>query len=129
MAEITAFGRWLKARMDEAGIYNQADLARRMDVANSNVTNWVRGYSEPNVGYVATLARVLGVSVASVYEGLGRMTPIDDADYRYLAELLQSARPDSREQILEYARFVVGRSRGSGDRLGAVEASAQLVSL
>jgi transcriptional regulator with XRE-family HTH domain len=108
---VSRFGAWLRQMMRECGIPNQADLAERLGVVPSTVSNWVAGTSEPDTERVEALARTFGVSVARVYEALGRMRHVSDAEYRDWVEMLDSTDPEARERILEYARWVVAKHK------------------
>jgi transcriptional regulator with XRE-family HTH domain len=88
-----------------AGIRNQADLAERLGVGPSTVSMWSRGEREPEPDNIEALARVLGVSVVRVYEALGRMAPVSDAEYRDWVELLEQADPVVRDEALAYLRW------------------------
>lgn len=107
----TRFGQWLRGEMKKHGIRNQSDLAERLGVVPSAVSNWVNGAKEPDTESVNAIARLFGVSVARVYEALGRMAPVTDADYRDWVELLEQTDPESRDRVLSYARWELARKR------------------
>lgn len=110
MKSVTKFGRWLHEAMRGQGIASQAEFAERAGIPANSITNWVRGYSLPTPENADTIAKTLNVSVARVYEAMGRMRPVGDTDYRDWVEALDAATPAERRQILDYARFVLGRS-------------------
>jgi transcriptional regulator with XRE-family HTH domain len=112
----TEFGRWLHESIRTAGIRNQADLAERLNVGPSTVSMWARGEREPDPDNIEALARVLGVSVVRVYEALGRMTQVTDAEYRDWVELLKQVDSEVREEGLSYLRWRIAE-RAKQDRV------------
>ena len=105
------FGRWLMEEMHKAGIRNQSDLAERLGLHRTTISAYMRGEKEPGTETVEAIARLFGVSVARVYEALGRMRHVSDAEYRDWVEMLDSTDPEARERILEYARWVVAKHK------------------
>lgn len=55
--------------------WSQADLARRMHVAQPTVSSWEAGKKSPRVKIMARLAGILGVSFEWLSTGRGEMTP------------------------------------------------------
>lgn len=53
-------------RFRELANMTQSDLAQRLDVARSTVTQWENGWSSPRMGMVQKLAGVFNVSTADV---------------------------------------------------------------
>lgn len=56
----------LKGLLKKAG-WSQADLARKLKVATSNVSNWFIGKNTPSVDTLDDIADVLGVTVADLF--------------------------------------------------------------
>ena len=55
----------IKQLRDAAGL-TQSELASKLDVARSTVTQWENGWSSPRMGMVQKLAGVFGVSTADI---------------------------------------------------------------
>ncbi|WP_455136384.1 LexA family protein [Thermophilibacter sp.] len=53
-------------RLREAANLTQSELASKLDVARSTVTQWENGWSSPRMGMVQKLAGVFGVSTADI---------------------------------------------------------------
>ncbi len=59
-------------RLRDLSGMTQEDLAEKLDVARSTVTQWENGWSNPRMGMIQKLAGVFGVSTADiVYDGPG----------------------------------------------------------
>lgn len=56
----------LKGLLDKAG-WSQADLARKLKVAPTNVSNWFQGKNTPSVETLEQIAEVFGVTVAALF--------------------------------------------------------------
>lgn len=54
-------------RMREAEDMTQEQLAEKLDVARSTVTQWERGWSNPRIGMVQKIAGVFGVILTFVF--------------------------------------------------------------
>jgi transcriptional regulator with XRE-family HTH domain len=59
------FGEWLDATMQSRGL-SQADVARRIGVADVQVSRWRRGQVRPSVQYLQRVADTFGVSRATL---------------------------------------------------------------
>jgi transcriptional regulator with XRE-family HTH domain len=111
--------------MRAVGIDSQAELARRVGVKHASVNRWMNGVNEPNDQRVVALARVLGVSRARVYEALGKMTNLSDAEYQDLVELYEEADESTRRETLEFIRFKNEQRLRERDRTSSVGGRSQ----
>jgi len=90
--------------------WSQADLARRMHVAQPTVSGWEAGKKSPRVRILARLAALLGVSFEWLSTGRGEMLvtvhPLaakeDDIAHGYI-----ETEEDERRLLLCYARLKV----------------------
>lgn len=88
--------------------WNQAELARRMHVAQPTVSGWENGKKTPRLGVMARLAMVLGVSFEWLSTGRGEMVPTantlaaTDATVRGYAPETEE---DERRLLFCYARL------------------------
>jgi len=59
---MTYFGKQLAELMDEHEIYNQIELAEKIGVRQSTISNWLHGKSLPNYHQIGKLCKVFNVS-------------------------------------------------------------------
>ena len=62
-------GRKIKAAREGAGL-TQEDLAERMEVSRQAVSKWEVGASDPSTSNLFALAKLFGVSVEELLEGV-----------------------------------------------------------
>ena len=62
MSQLSGVGERVRSRREKLG-FTQRDLASALQVSGQAVSKWERGENAPDVGVLAPLARVLGVSV------------------------------------------------------------------
>ena len=78
-----ALDRRLKAARERAGI-DQLDMAARLGVARTTVSNWERGVSEPNVTQFVQWAELTGTPLEWLAEGVHAKAPAGaGADVRH----------------------------------------------
>jgi len=97
--------------MAERGLRSRQALADYLGFARTTVHYWLTGQREPDDLSIAVIAQRFGVSRARIYELLGRMAPLDDAEYREVVELYEQANPQEREDILDYMRYRIQRQK------------------
>ena len=106
------FGRWLLETMHARGI-SQAELARRANCSRGSINAIVMGKRRAGRDLLCSLADALEVPLSDVLraagmsnEGLER--PIDLAEW---VGLFEGADERTREDLLDYARWSIERSR------------------
>lgn len=57
----------MKELLNKANI-TQVELAKRLNVTQSLISQWVRGICEPKIEQLPTIAEILGVSVEKVID-------------------------------------------------------------
>lgn len=62
-------GRKIKAARERAGL-TQEDLAERMEVSRQAVSKWENGSSEPSTANLLALAKLYGVDLGALLEGV-----------------------------------------------------------
>lgn len=101
----------LETRIREARTqrgWSQADLARRMSVAQPTVSGWEAGRKAPRINVMGRLARVLGVSFEWLTTGRGSMEPgatVFVARDHATAEYLPEMEADEQQLLMCYARL------------------------
>src|SRR6476646_3334158 len=83
------FGGWLEASMRSRG-FTQAQLARSVGVADTQVSRWRRGQVVPTVQYLQRLADTFGVERLTLEQLVGypiAEAPADGAEAETEAEL------------------------------------------
>lgn len=100
----------LESRIKEARErlgWSQADLARRMHVAQPTVSGWEAGKKSPRVRILARLAGILGVSIEWLSTGRGEMlmTTIASPAREALASSYIETEEDERQLLVCYARL------------------------
>jgi transcriptional regulator with XRE-family HTH domain len=79
LAPGTRFAGWLQASMHSRGL-SQAQLARSVGVADTQVSRWRRGQVVPTVQYLQRLADTFGIHRATLDQLVG--LPVAQADTR-----------------------------------------------
>lgn len=92
------------------------DLARRIGIAQSSVSNWARGISQPNHDWIAKIADALGLPVLWVYAGLIGESPDVNLteEEAYLLNLYRRMTPDKQATARSMVQALVqlhGRDR------------------
>jgi transcriptional regulator with XRE-family HTH domain len=99
----------------ERGV-TQQELARRIGLAQSNVSDYERGIYMPNAAMIIQIARTLSVSADELL-GLERVHPdtgaIDRAILRRLRKISALSRRD-RQAVLRTLDAFLGRGNGNG---------------
>lgn len=107
----------LETRIREARTqlgWSQADLARRMNVAQPTVSGWEAGRKAPRTNVMGRLARVLGVSFEWLTTGRGGMEPgatILVARDRTASAYLPEMEADEQQLLMYYARLKPGQRK------------------
>ncbi|MDE7438950.1 MAG: helix-turn-helix domain-containing protein [Clostridia bacterium] len=57
----------MKQLLNDANI-TQVELAKKLNVTQSLISQWVRGICEPKIEQLPTIAKILGVSVEKVID-------------------------------------------------------------
>ena len=90
-------------RLREDARLTQGELAERLDVARSTVTQWENGWSNPRMGMVQKLAAVFGVSTADIVIESplpsGSLTPVGSSAMVPLRVLGSTHAGDPAEEI------------------------------
>jgi len=60
------FGKILKALRNEKGI-RQSDFGKIMNVANTTISSWERGNSEPSIEQIKTIAKYFNVTTGYLF--------------------------------------------------------------
>ena len=87
---------------NQAGL-TQAELAEKLDVTRSTVTQWERGWSAPRMGMVQRLAGVFGVSTEAI------VTETPEPGMADLAAVWRTMSPEGQETLLAMARALAPR--------------------
>lgn len=101
----------LETRIREARTqrgWSQADLARRMNVAQPTVSGWEAGRKAPRTNLMARLARILGVSFEWLTTGRGEMaggTTVLVARDGKASAYLPEMEADEQQLLMCYARL------------------------
>lgn len=65
----------LERHISESG-YSQKEIAEKLGVSKSSVTNWIKGKNSPDVELVIPICRLLNISVREFYGEPDTETPI-----------------------------------------------------
>lgn len=85
-------------------------VAKRYRVTGEAARKWVRGEDIPDRANLANISRDLGVNSEWLFAGLGNKRPIVvDALRVELDEVWASLEPNDRTEVLNFARFRMGR--------------------
>jgi transcriptional regulator with XRE-family HTH domain len=60
-----ALGAWIRAARRQAGL-SQVELAERLGLAQSSVSQWEKGITQPSTSHMLTLLRMFPSSVAEL---------------------------------------------------------------
>ena len=89
--------------------WTQEQLAEKLDVARSTITQWETGWSKPRMGMVAKLADAFGVSMSDIVAddvkikySLVMLDDISKDEYR-LIELYRNMDTRARKDLLKIA--------------------------
>ena len=112
----TNFGVWLESKMDEADL-NLTGLALKLGLTHPSVRQWITGETKPSPANARKLSRVLGVTVAEIYDALGLVpslanlppskrqiidllleAPADPQTYRAIRAMLLALRDESESE-------------------------------
>ena len=77
--------------------WNQAELARRLNIGQQTVSGWERGTSRPRRPEIAKLARVLEIDVDLLLKAAGHIGPV--ANPRIVTLRLSDLTPEKFEQF------------------------------
>lgn len=99
----------------QAKLYlSQSDIARHCDVAKQTVSNWKTGFR--NLGYHAKRRLVRLASeggILDIDKAIGNQTEQNackrDKKYYILENLYDQLPPDCREEVIDFARFIVNK--------------------
>lgn len=113
-------GTWLQEQMRAHGRMKQADVARRLDVSQSMVSRWLRAEAVPEPDNCRLLARLFGVSEATVLHLAGHMVEEpDEVPVPPLSHAVDQAARRLRELETDYEVLpVVGVAAAGRDRAG-----------
>lgn len=104
----------IKHYREELGL-TQGDLADKLGVARSTVTQWENGWSSPRMGMVQKLAGVFRVSTSEIVADEPTATNDTDPDFDRLARDWREMGPECRVAVLAAADALAKLSRkGAG---------------
>ena len=107
------FGIWLLGEIDHRG-WRQADLARRAGVTTGGLNGVITGDRKPGRDMLVALARALSLPVDEMYRAAGILPESNTpAGYAELQQLYLHTNDKTRQEILEYARWQVEKTRKS----------------
>ncbi len=118
------FGEWLGLQLDRRE-WSGADLARRLGVANGNVSRWLRDERKPSSATVDRIADVLGIDVdiALTYAGhrpSGALQIDPDGPTARLRPLIEkvnwSAYPGRLETLENELQFMIETDRKNREK-------------
>lgn len=89
----------MKALLDQAG-WSQADLARKLKVATSNVSNWFKGKNTPSLETLDEIADVFGVTVAELLSSSEKPKPRVHVEKVELPEAIRETIKSENEKLL-----------------------------
>lgn len=98
---------WLNDELNRRG-WSNSELHRRSGMANSTISMVLGGQKKPGWDFCAAIARALGEPPEKIFRLAGLLPPLPASDDTLLQELLELAgnlSPQSREELLTYARF------------------------
>lgn len=92
----------LKAALDRSGM-SQSELARRLGVTRSTVSNWISGKRTPQLGHLQEAARILNMTITEI---LGEeILFAETKTERDAIQLLREMSERDREQFLRLMRL------------------------
>lgn len=62
--------------------WTQQDLANRLHVGKTTVSNYETGYSDPNIDMINQLSKIFGVSIGNLIGETYQKDPVEGVDYR-----------------------------------------------
>ncbi len=89
----------IKRYREDLGL-TQGDLADKLGVARSTVTQWENGWSSPRMGMVQKLAGVFHVSTSDIVADDAAVSPAPDPDFDRLARNYRAMAPEGRAALL-----------------------------
>lgn len=105
-----AFGRWLLRELRTANI-SQAELARRAGVTRSTINGVIHGRS-PGNSLLLAISNALAIPAEVVFTAAGLLPDRENQMVPGLNEwidLFYRSDPDTREEMINYARFRLSR--------------------
>jgi len=106
---------WLQAEMDRRG-WNQADLARESGLSRGAVGNVLRQERDPGKDFLIGIAYALKLPPETVFRIAGLLPEVsEETEYsKQLVHLAGQLPEQLRNQLLEYARFLVAQVEAEG---------------
>lgn len=113
------FERHLRALMDRERIADPAELSRLSGVSQTQLSNWRAGSSQPSMGSLDKLARVLDTPPHTLYIAAGLLSPrqlgmdqdvnlaVIPREIQDLIDLYERANGSGREMILQQVSITV----------------------
>jgi len=116
------FVHWLEAKMEEDGL-SQSDLARKTGLTRQAINHLLNGKSKtPSIDTMKKLADAFHTPVENIYEIAG-MSLMDSQDLsaltRAIVYVLDKLPPEDQEEVLEYAKHRLNRSKKNGSTKNA----------
>lgn len=92
----------------------QEKLAQLLGVSRTTVTMWERGASQPDNDTLLAISRILEISVDELLGNKKRLTPEEVSqmpEAQLLKEAMEGMSPEQRQQLVQYARFLVAEDK------------------
>jgi len=109
------FPGWLQEQMDARG-WGQADLANRAGINRQVVWGWLNRRKKPTEEYLVKIANAFEIPPQEILRVAG-VLPIE-ANHDPLTEailhLIHDLDTDTKNDILEYAKYLKGRNKRKG---------------
>jgi len=105
-----AFGERLRFFREEAGL-SQGDIARRLDVDRSTITQWEASKRQPNLQMAKRLAAVLGVTLDLLVEDPDKKQ-VSIASLRVFLRAGRKLKPEDAASLLAFAQYVAQAKPG-----------------
>jgi len=111
---VEELARWLRGTLEERG-WSRRELARRLGVSHTSVTNVAAGRAAPSARFCQEIAHVLDVPVEQVYQLAGLLPQdVDETTALRQANLLFSQLSEAEQDIVltQMRALVERRKRG-----------------
>ena len=98
-------GEQIETRRKEKGML-QEDLAAKLNITKQAICNWEKGRTEPNIGYLKQLAKILNCSVQDLTndEYQETLTTQTTQEYTFLSEF-RSVDDSTKEMVMRLMTF------------------------
>ena len=115
MVKTIDFPGWLQEQLNARG-WGQADLANRAGINRQVIWGWLNRRKKPTEEYLVKVANAFEIPPQEILRvaGVLPMEPNHDAITEAILHLIGDLDSATKIDVLEYAKYLKGRSKGKG---------------